>query len=316
MKEWEITFEDLFSKTENTFKESEKLLYWVSIVFGILATLLTGLSLFELQDQGADFFESLMSDENYTNSNYVLIINLILKISFSLLYSTIFVYLFFKITKNEKTLKESFSYYLSKLVPLVLTAFVYAILILPLYLLLFVPGLIFSFFWIFFTHSVLFRDKKYYSALSYSKSLISEKKLGTANCFAAFIFRTWMYWVFSIVILIGVIFSQNNYIYLAGQVITEVVLNILTFYVIIFSIHYFLYLEKAKGISNELGENQNKDTNENSNDLNDEISQTEIKAKNYIEKYKLEHTREEIKNSLMGAQISENDTENYLNKYF
>ena len=125
-----------------------------------------------------------------------------------------------------------------------------------------------------------------------------------------------MYWVFSIVILIGVIFSQNNYIYLAGQVITEVVLNILTFYVIIFSIHYFLYLEKAKGISNELGENQNKDTNENSNDLNNEISQTELKAKNYIEKYKLEHTREEIKNSLMSAQISENDTENYLNKYF
>lgn len=263
MKEWETIFENVYSISKDTFENTKSLLYKISIIMAILGTILVALSMFDLQGQGANFLESLNSNNtNYTNSTYIFIFNIIFSILNSILYFTLFVYFFFKITKSEKTISESFSYFSKKLIPLFLTWIIYVVLIIPLFILLIIPGIIFSILWMFFIHSVLFRNKNYYSALEYSKSLVSGKKLDTLNGFIAFSFKMWKYWLFPILLFIGLSFSQNNYIYLLGHFVGIIFLNVFSFYGIIFSVSYFLNIEKRNGISNELSKNQVSSSNE------------------------------------------------------
>lgn len=46
------------------------------------------------------------------------------------------------------------------------------------------------------------------------------------------------------------------------------------------------------------------------------ISENELTAKKYIEDYKSQYPKESIKTALINSGISENEVENYLNKYF
>jgi len=273
MEEWKNIFEDTYSLSKETFENTKYLIYKISIIMAILTTLLIAVSMFDLQSQGASFLESLSSKNiNYNNSGYIFIANILFNILSSILYFTLFVYFFFKITKNEKNISKSFSYFLNKLLPLFITWIIYIILIVPLFILLIIPGIIFSILWMFFTHSVLFRDKNYYSALAYSKSLVSGKKLDTLNNFLAFFFRMWKYWLFLFLLIIVISFTLNNYTYLLGQFIGTIFLNIFTFYGIIFSISYFLNIEKRNGISNELIKNKVNLSKDNINNSNTKIS--------------------------------------------
>lgn len=54
----------------------------------------------------------------------------------------------------------------------------------------------------------------------------------------------------------------------------------------------------------------------NVNKSNTVISQTEENAKNYIENYKSQYSRDSIKTALMNNGIQESEVEKYLNKYF
>ena len=316
MKEWENIFENVYSKSKNIFEDTKALLYKVAIFVSLIGTILVAISMFDLQSQGANFSQSLSpSDTQYKDSLYILIFDIffiILNIVLNLILSVFF---FFKITRNEKSISESFKYFISKFIPLFLTWVVFLILIIPLFILLIIPGIIFTFMWIFSTYCVLFRNKNYYSALSYSKSLISGRKLETLNSFVACFLRMWKYWVLSIVLFLIVILIENNYIYLIGNFIGNVFLIILGFFWIIFLINYFLDIEKRNGISNELDENKPDLSSEGNSQDRNKISQTEINAKNYIETYKSQYSKNSVKMGLIKSNISEEDAEKYLDKY-
>ncbi|MFH1426527.1 MAG: hypothetical protein ABIG66_03840 [Candidatus Kerfeldbacteria bacterium] len=73
-----------------------------------------------------------------------------------------------KEVKLGETLRGSLEHWL----PLFLTTLVMTILLIPLFLLFFVPGLIFSIYWLFITPAVVIGGKKYFEALKYSKQLL------------------------------------------------------------------------------------------------------------------------------------------------
>lgn len=310
MKEWEKIFEGVYSSSKEIYSKNKSFIYTISIILAIVSTSLVALSVFDLQSQGATYLESLNSENtDYVNSDYVIYSNIVFNILNKVLYFIVFIFLFFKVVNKNKTFSDSIGHFFKKLIPLFLTWLLYIILIIPLFLLLIVPGIIFSILWMFFTHSVLFRNKSYWSALSYSKSLVSGKKLDTLNNLIAFAFRMWKLWLIPFLLLFGIVFMNNTLLYLSANLIASIFFNVFYFYSIIFSVRYFLSLEKRNGIPNELAENI-------ANSSNNEISQSEIKAKNYIEQYKSQFSKESIRNALINAGTPGPDVDIYINKYY
>ena len=192
----------------------------------------------------------------------------------------LFVYFFFKIINKDKTFFESTKFLSGKLIPVILTFLIYFILLIPLFLLFIIPGIIFSILWMFYNSAVLFRNKYYWSALKYSKSLVSGKKLDTFSNFFLFELKMWKFWLLpGLLSFITIIITRNKFVLALVTFINYTSFTILGFYSMIFLNRYFLSLERLKGIRNELN------TIKTSNN-NQQPSKSKLNAKTYIKKHK------------------------------
>jgi magnesium-transporting ATPase (P-type) len=78
----------------------------------------------------------------------------------------------------------------------------------------------------------------------------------------------------------------------------------------------FTIIQLQYRINEEYNKIENNSQSINNNVSVNEISQNELMAKEYIENYKSQYSREQIKSALLNNGISEVEVENYLNKYF
>jgi hypothetical protein len=305
----EISFEELYSNTKVIFEENKVFLKKLSIILsifgGIVGVFLMIPEFYSIEILKPSIFKII--DYTYQAISYV--------ISFSIL-----IFLFNKSIKKDITFSESIKKLFSKIIPLILTTIIFIFLIIPLYLAFIIPGIIFSILWMFFSYAVLFRNINYYSALKYSKSLISGKKMSTVVLNFQLFFKLWKYWLSGFLILIIGSISGKLIIDLGIEVIGFLIIGITTiiasilnylyvYHNLIFLIQMFLRYEKEIGISNELLQIE-------TNNSQESISQQEQNAKQYIETYKSQYPRDSIKIALMNTGLPESEVEEYLNKYF
>lgn len=310
MDEWKEVFLRVFELSKRNFDDVKPFLYNLSILFAVLSTVIIGISIFELQGQGATFMQSLnpQIDNVFIVPDYIYYLTKGFDIFSSLLFSIMSVFLFFKITGKNKSFSESISYFFGKFFLLLFTLILFIILIIPLYILLFIPGIIFSTLWMFWMYAVLFRDKKFMSALTYSKSIVTGKKMLVWNNFVSFGLNNFMYWLLPGLLIFVVVFFNNTYLYLLISVFSNVFFNVFSFYGIIFGLNLFLDMEKNAGFKNELSSSSIvSDSN---------MTDDESNAKGYIEQYKSQFPRDSIKTSLVNSGVPSSDVDKYLKKYF
>lgn len=257
MNQYKSIFENIYSSAKNIFQENKSFLYTISIVMAVLATAVLAISMFDLQNQGANFFESLDPEKTKFNySPHIILINVIFNIASYFVYFSLFIFFYHKLIKTGKTFSDSFTLFLNRVVFLFITTIIYTLLIIPLFILLIVPGVIFCILWMFYTHAVLLRNKNFYSALKYSQSLVRGKKMETVNNFLNFGFRQFMYWLPPLILMIVAPFMKNSIIYISATLIATIFFNVFYFYGIIFSVSYFLDLEKRVANNNEVPKNE------------------------------------------------------------
>lgn len=105
-----------------------------------------------------------------------IIINLLVSI-----FSTLAMFMATFITKDsiDKKPIESLKFYykksLSKFIPFLWTSFILGLALMGSFLLFIIPAIIFGVYWVFVTQSIVLKDKKYTSAMTYSKNIVKGK---------------------------------------------------------------------------------------------------------------------------------------------
>ncbi len=101
----------------------------------------------------------------------------------------------------------------------------------------------------FYVPAVLFREKKFYSALQYSHSLTKNKKAEILTSFIQLYLKLFIYWLIPLLLMLFIsTLFQNNIFFFFIYLISTILINILNFYQIIFFLQYFLNLEKRRKI--------------------------------------------------------------------
>lgn len=252
-------FYRVFNSSKTIFKKNEQLLFIIAGVLALLVTIHSGFVLFHINSQLEDLTENLTMGsgasaplELFVGGIYLFIAGLFINIFKVIILFPLQIFFFYQIIGKDKTLLTSISYFVKRLFPFIFTMFIFFLFIFPLYLALIIPGIIFSLLWMFFSHALFFRDKKFYAALKYSKSLVNGHKMRTANHFAMLQWKIMKYWIplIAIWLLTGLVSSNTSQ--LLFTFVESFFVLIIGFFGVIFSVRYFLELEKEDGIANEL----------------------------------------------------------------
>jgi len=243
---------ELLGKTYDMFKKNIQLM----LKFGLITTVVmifAELALFfDYTRKGIDYMGEVINavDPLKIPNPSVLgsIAVLILAIIAGLITWTFMVKIYGIITKKKYSIEDSRNILFSRFWALVGTGIMTVIFLLGLYILLIIPGLIFSFYWIFSHLAVLFREKSGLEALKYSKELVMGNWWKTVG------------YLFVVGIITGVIVGGVDWIlnaalaptqfamYFAITAITTFVTYLASFFSMAFTINYFLALEKEKGL--------------------------------------------------------------------
>lgn len=323
MSEWKEVYKVVLAKTKETYEAEKSFILKMSLILTFLAVVSTALGMFDLQGQGAGFMESISPGEYkdvlgnplYTYSIDTIVVMGFIGLINTIMYFVNLVYLYNRIQKNTRTLSDSAGHFAKKFFPLLFTSIIAGFLLVCLYILLIVPGVIFTILWMFFIYAVLFRNKNFYSALKYSRSLVGGRKMMTINNMLGFAFNQYKLWLLPFLgIFVLIMFFPNTYAYLFGVFVVTVFYNIFYLRTLTFNVNYFLALEDMnKGVS--VGADlKAEDIPKPNSDV--ELSQKEINAKNYIEQYKSQFPRESIKTALVNTGIASAEVDVYLDKYF
>ncbi len=124
-----------------------------------------------------------------SNTGHIILSLVAILVSMGLSYmGTISVVLFLneKISGKSLSFGEAVSKSLPLFVPLVLTFLLLFVFMVPLFILLIIPGLIYSLYWCFSLQALVIREKKYTQALAYSKSVVQGRWWNVFGCYFAF----------------------------------------------------------------------------------------------------------------------------------
>ena len=217
------TLGDIYSKSWASFTKNFNTYLIAAAILGVLSTLITVFT----PEAGMPATAAL---------GVVILLSFIVNI---VIYLGIIPFAYFEKKSFQDSLKHSWS----RIIPLVLTYIIMVIFLTGLFLLLIIPGIIFAIYWTFTSYAVLFKDKSYIEALKYSFNLVKGNWWRTLGYYI-----TLMLVLIALVIVIGIPLA----IFQAGTTTLsyslEAILNIVTslgsLYAIVFTIKYFIALEK------------------------------------------------------------------------
>ncbi|NQZ85032.1 MAG: hypothetical protein HRU03_04910 [Nanoarchaeales archaeon] len=298
MVKWSEVYEVVLKKTKETNEKNKDFIFKMSLLIVAIGVFTTVTDIYSPTSE-------------WTAHIGVEILNIFIYVTVAILALVNVIYLYYKNKSSDnKTYSEAESLLFGKILPIIITSILFTILIIPLFLLLIVPGIIFSILWSFYLYAILFRDKKYYSALKYSASIVSGKKLLVLNNFIAYTFNQYRLWLLPILAaLFVVIISQDNITLIILFTAVSICLEIYTLRTVVFSINLFETLEELK-----FGKKSDTHTSESSH--NDKLSLHEKNCEKYIRTHKKEYSKASIKTALINSGNSELEVKKYIKKYY
>ena len=281
------TFLDLFEKSKDVFIKNFFIILKFAMIFALIGTFSQWLIIVDLENQGFNYINDFVSKDwevQAPNNTWpIILVNIILDILTMILAAVLIIYLYFDFIGKNKLINECFGFLKTRLLDVVFTAILQTILLIFLFILLIVPGIIFSIYWIFVYLVVLFRKKSFFNALTYSFNLVRYnwwRTLGYLVILLLIIIAVAMifFFIFGLIMFFG---NLNNTLYLIMTFIQILVVLPFNYFLVIFLIQYFLAIEEEKKDELELMEKAEVSDKKTDFKLNKKTTnkKTKIKAK-------------------------------------
>ncbi|MCA9459161.1 MAG: glycerophosphoryl diester phosphodiesterase membrane domain-containing protein [Nanoarchaeota archaeon] len=246
------TFLDLFEKSKDVFIKNFFIILKFAMIFALIGTFSQWLIIVDLENQGFNYINDFVSKDwevQAPNNTWpIILVNIILDILTMILAAVLIIYLYFDFIGKNKLINECFGFLKTRLLDVVFTAILQTILLIFLFILLIVPGIIFSIYWIFVYLVVLFRKKSFFNALTYSFNLVRYNWWRTLGYLVILvIILIAIYVVFVLIYALIMFFGNlNNILFLILNFIQLLIVLPLNYFLLIFLINYFLVLEDEK----------------------------------------------------------------------
>ncbi|MCA9495795.1 MAG: hypothetical protein KC589_02540 [Nanoarchaeota archaeon] len=281
------TFSNLFVKSKDIFVNNFLLILKFSLVFAFVGLISQLIVIIDFENQGINYVNDVVATDFSMdvplNTWPIMLVNIVLELLLAFLAIILIVNFHFNSIGKNKTIIESFDFTVSRLFYLIFTSILQTILLIFLFILLIVPGLIFSIYWIFVYLAVLFREKSFFNALVYSFNLVRNnwwRTLGYLVILLLIIIAVAMifFFIFGLIMFFG---NLNNTLYLIMTFIQILVVLPFNYFLVIFLIQYFLAIEEEKKDELELMEKAEVSDKKTDFKLNKKTTnkKTKIKAK-------------------------------------
>lgn len=291
-------FEQIYKKSSSVIKDNFKTLFYISLTISTLITIIF-----------------IINRKLISNLSTMFFVSVLFVISFFLFLMSI-VYLYDKLIFSKEKFLQTFSHLIYKFPKLFLTFTLYFLLLISLYFLLIIPGILFTFFWMFFLQSFLFRNQDYLNSLNYSYNIVFVSKINLLK--HIFKITLMQYQNF---ILVGLILFINIFIksFLLDIILIFVLTNsvcISLFNIISFKNSLFIkyeeeYVEASKKVEDRFLYSYYDGEIETAI-----VTQKDVIIKNYIDKYKKSKSFDEIRKKLINDSFSADRIDTILNKYY